>query len=286
MGARGRWRARAALAVVALGALAAPGCSLVPVLPLGPPAAGQPAPLVPREDDDVFGPSEAYVVDEDARLHPSATGRADAIWDLFVRVATPELAGSRIGRYLYADDPRSDTYAYVHFEDVEAGRWRLAANGAYADDPELLLGTLVHEYAHVLSLHTDQYDAVVLTRFETCDTLEADGGCLREDAWLTDFHEEFWSGYGAAAPDADDTADAGVRDAFYADHADDFVSAYAATNVTEDFAETFMTFVLEPNESLADPSSSMVARKLAFLAGIPQLSAIRDRIRAEFRLGR
>ena len=56
------------------------------------------------------------------------------------------------------------------------------------------------------------------------------------------------------------------------------MSDYAATNAIEDAAETFMTFVLE-DEPTGD---SMVARKIAFFWGYPELVAIRERIRTEF----
>lgn len=56
------------------------------------------------------------------------------------------------------------------------------------------------------------------------------------------------------------------------------MSDYAATNAIEDAAETFMTFVLE-DEPTGD---SMVARKLEFFWGYPELVAIRERIRTEF----
>ncbi len=55
-----------------------------------------------------------------------------------------------------------------------------------------------------------------------------------------------------------------ITDAFYTEHEEDFVSAYAATNVVEDFAESFMLFVL------------------LLFSEYPELVEIRDRIRSEF----
>ena len=65
---------------------------------------------------------------------------------------------------------------------------------------------------------------------------------------------------------------------FYAEHEDDFVSDYAATNVIEDFAESFMVYVIED----APIGDSVAAEKLRFFEAIPELAAIRDRLRAEF----
>ena len=59
------------------------------------------------------------------------------------------------------------------------------------------------------------------------------------------------------------------------------MSDYAATNVSEDFAETFATYVVE---SEVDATDSVVARKFAFFDALPEYASARDRIRAEFDL--
>ena len=56
------------------------------------------------------------------------------------------------------------------------------------------------------------------------------------------------------------------------------MSDYAATNVVEDIAESFMTFVLE-DEPTGD---TVAAQKLDFFWQLPEYVAIRERIRAEF----
>ena len=113
----------------------------------------------------------------------------------------------------------------------------------------------------------------------SCDTLQLDEGCAEPDSALWEFDQEFWAGYGSDAPDPGN-ADADIAYEFYLAHEDDFVSDYAATNVVEDFAESFMTFVLEPEPD----SDTMVARKLLFFWDRPEYLAIRDHVRAEFGL--
>ena len=56
------------------------------------------------------------------------------------------------------------------------------------------------------------------------------------------------------------------------------MSDYAATNVVEDVAESFMTWVIEDSTS----GTSLVAQKLAFFDDYPSLVGIRDRLRTEF----
>ncbi|WP_058597050.1 hypothetical protein [Microbacterium testaceum] len=150
-----------------------------------------------------------------------------------------------------------------------------AANLAYADDRDLLLTTLVHEYAHMLSLGADDTDASAVD----CDTEWAGAGCLLPGSDLQRFADRFWSGY-TDAP-ARDNVDADVAWDVYQAHEEDFVSDYAATNVSEDFAETFATYVVEPD---VDATDSVVARKFAFFDALPEYASARDRIRSEFAL--
>lgn len=227
---------------------------------------------VVQEDDD-FGTAEVYAV-RDGDLEPAPDERAATVWDLFVRVVTPAFAASSMSEYRAGDDADSDTLAYVHRAD-DPEYWVLAANLAFADDQDLLLSTLIHEYGHILSLGVADADPDVTS----CDTLELSEGCLAPDSLLLAFDERFWLPYGSDAPTPDDD-DPDAAAAFYAAHEEDFVSDYAATNVVEDFAESFMTFVLEDRPE----DSSPVAEKLLFFWDVPEYVEIRDRIRAEFSL--
>ena len=110
----------------------------------------------------------------------------------------------------------------------------------------------------------------------TCPTLELDEGCADPDSTMWRFQQQFWADY-QDAPDPSN-GEWEVTDAFYAEHEDDFVSDYAATNVVEDVAESFMTFVLEDRPS----GDSVIAAKLDFFWSVPEYVAIRERIRAEF----
>lgn len=252
---------RAAVAAVVGAVLVLAGCS----------AAGPRAADV-QEDDD-FGTAEVFAV-QGGDLDPEPDERAASVWDLFVRVVTPEFAASSMSEYRAGDDADSDTLAYVHRAD-DPQYWVLAANLAFADDQDLLLSTLIHEYGHILSLGVTDADPDATS----CDTLELSEGCLAPDSMLLAFDERFWLPYGSDAPTPDDD-DADAAATFYAAHEEDFVSDYAATNVVEDFAETFMTFVLEDRPD----DSSPVAEKILFFWDVREYVEIRDRIRAEFAL--
>ncbi len=230
-----------------------------------------PSPALVTEDDEDFGTVSVYAVLADGSLDPAASGLALEVWEAFARVATPEFVSNVMIQYRVGDAPNSDTLAYV-YQDDDPQYWILAANLATSDDPQQLVATLIHEYAHTLTLSTDELEPTA-----ECDTLAVDEGCARDDSVLNEFAQEFWSGYGNSAPDPANT-DADAAYDFYLENEEDFVSDYAATNVVEDVAESFMTFVLE-DEPTGD---SIAALKLAFFWERPDLVEIRERIRSEF----
>lgn len=228
---------------------------------------------ITTEDDDDFGTVDVYQV-VDGELQPGASGLTQKVWDTFVRVVTADFASEVMSQYRVGDAPDSDTLAYV-YQDDDPDYWILATNLATSEDTPSLIATLVHEYAHILTLTGTEMD-----RDETsCSTIELSEGCALDDSYLLAFDEQFWAGYGDSAPSVDND-DADVAYDFYLAHEEDFVSDYAATNVVEDIAESFMTFVLEDEPT--DATASVTAAKLDFFWQYPELEAIRERIRTEF----
>lgn len=238
------------------------------------------APLIDRpagssatiEEDSDFGTVEVFAVLDDGTLDPAASGLTAEVWQTFTRVATVDFAAEVMTQYRVGDAPDSDTLAYVYQED-DPDYWVLAANLATSGDVTQLIATLVHEYAHILTLDTTQLEQGA----ESCSTLDLAEGCAYEDSVLQVFTDQFWASYGDEAPDPAN-ADSDIAYEFYSEHEDDFVSDYAATNVVEDIAESFMTFVLEDEPS----GDSVIAQKLLFFWSYPEFVAIRERIRAEF----
>lgn len=233
---------------------------------------GQRPPAAESSGD--FAVTGTYALAPDGTLDPEPEGRARDVWEQFVRVATPAFVASDLTGYRTGDDPDSDTLAYVTSDENDPTTWVFAANLAYADDADLLLSTLIHEYAHLLSLGLDDVDPDATA----CDTEWSGAGCLLPDSDLERFAQRFWAGY-ADAP-ARDNVDADVAAEFYRAHDEDFVSEYAATNASEDFAETFATYVVEPDGA----RDSVIGEKFAFFDDLPEYAEARDRIRAEFGL--
>jgi hypothetical protein len=256
----------AALAGIAFGGLTLWGSLATGSVPNGSAVTGP-----TTEKDDDFGTVTIYSVLDDGTLDPSADGLTQHVWDIFTRVTTPDFASEVMTQFRVGDAPKSDTLAYV-YQDDNPDYWILAANLATSKDDADLIATLVHEYAHILTLDGTQMNQAA----GSCDTLDLDEGCALGDSYLWSFEEQFWSAY-SDAPTADNT-DEDVAYNFYLAHEEDFVSDYAATNVVEDIAESFMTFVLEDQPD----GQSVTAQKLDFFWNYPELVTIRERIRAEF----
>ena len=221
------------------------------------------------EEDADFGTVEVYDVLDDGSLAPAANGTAGEVWALFVQLVGEEAAGSSILQFKAGDAPDSDTLAYV-VQDRDPQYWTLVINLATADDPELLVATLVHEYAHVFSYAPTEFDA----KATSCSTFEVIEGCAEPDSYLWAFYDAFWAGY-AEHPDLENV-DADIAYEFYLENEEDFVSDYAATNIGEDFAESFMTFVLEDSWS----AETTTGAKLEFFTQYPELVALREQMRA------
>ncbi|WP_150951921.1 NADH:ubiquinone oxidoreductase subunit 4 (chain M) [Microbacterium testaceum] len=228
----------------------------------------------PADELDPFAITEVYEVGADGTLSPEPTPEAAEVWAGIERVFTPRGAATRIEELRLGRDVSSDTMAWVS-RSQSGEYWTFAANLSYADDNDYWMATLVHEYAHVLSLGPESSD----TFTETCDTLWTGQGCLLADADLLTFSDLFWADY-TDAPDADNI-DVDIAEAFYAAHEQDFVDAYAATNVTEDFAESFLSYVSED----AVEGDDLLSRKIAFFGEYPRYVLVRERLRAELGWG-
>lgn len=227
-----------------------------------------------RESDGHWGRVATYPVIGDGTLNPLPSGLAAEIWAAFSRIATPEYVVGHLRAFLVADAPGDPTTASVERTATRAPRWTLTMNLANASRRDAYLRALVHEYAHLLTLDENQ----VLTDSGRCATTLVQEGCLVPGSTLERFEERFWERYGSEAPDPDSSS-RGLAWRMFVAHTADFVTAYAATNVVEDAAETFAEFVIRKQP---DPNSGPWARKVLFFWEDPTYLEIREHIRSWF----
>ncbi|MET0812374.1 MAG: NADH:ubiquinone oxidoreductase subunit 4 (chain M) [Microbacterium sp.] len=232
---------------------------------------------MPDPEDETweyFDEETTFAVGADASLSPTPDAEAAAAWDLFRRVAGEDIIVDHVESFIVGDEEDSDFSAYVRPEGDDS--WALVVNLAY-DHPYDLATTMVHEYAHLLSLNATQVDHDV--DWSRCGQTWVFEGCPREDAVIARFQDRFWDMYGYDVPDGI----AGAADVaeFWSGREEQFVSEYAATSVLEDFAETFTTWVLldgAPARSWG--FRGLAEEKLEFLDDEPSIQGERERILA------
>jgi hypothetical protein len=176
------------------------------------------------------------------------------------------------------------TFAYVEPDEADPTRWVLALDIIDARDAEEQLHTLIHEFGHILTLNDRQvpfdegaYYAEDDFEYQeiaaACRTYFTGEGCSEAHSYIYLFYVRFWpeiaDEHAFIAPDDEEA----LYD-FYEQYADQFVSDYAATDPTEDIAESWTQFVLHPK-----PAGMTIAdQKVRFFYEFPELVELRRQI--------
>jgi len=239
---------------------------------------------------DVNGDTITHVSDnEDVEIDleglQQAKDQHGAIWNTFVELIPAEYR-TEIATFEVFTDGIDGTMAAVAQNEEDPTKWDLFIDVEDAADKAELAFTLIHEFAHVLSLNSEQVDPLTeaaYTDYESsesmCSTLFLDEGCSEEGSYINQFFQNYWSSIQGELDSIesieDDNEYFDALDEFYAERANEFVSDYAATNVAEDLAETFTHFVMNDK-----PSDETVANsKILFFYGFDELVQLRDQIR-------
>lgn len=232
-----------------------------------------------------------YDVEGDV-ISPDPEDTHRAIWDLY-SILIPQEQRKDIAEFQIFSDGVNEILASVIQSDKKPRAWLLAVDvqDALSQDGSLrsaeLIPTLLHEFAHILTLRHGQirYD-IALTESSTQEDLDAakeectfyftGDGCSLQDSYITAFYNEFWQSIIQEHPSSWGGAEQDLP-IFYEQYADQFVSEYAATDPSEDMAETFAYFVL-----MDKPVSDTIAnKKILFFWKYPELVDLRAYIRSK-----
>jgi hypothetical protein len=159
----------------------------------------------------------------------------EAIWTRFHRFF-PEAHIRDVDQFELFSDGEGNTLAYVDVtEEGTTLAMDIRDNRTLASEYR----TLIHEFAHVYSLPIEA--------FETDGT---DLDDLKEGTLMAEYTERFWSQYGEEWIENKFKSQP-EREAFYNNNINDFHEPYQATNPKEDFAITFLHFIINemPEES-------------------------------------
>lgn len=179
------------------------------------------------------------------------------IWNDIKSLSPDYISDKYIDSYEVFNNTSDDTLAFVADEDGN-GKWTVGINlaGYTASTKRENKMTIIHELGHIISLNSSQVNPDA----GNCPNLVLDEGCADKDSAINIFWTKFWKGI--QEPEFDQNK---------------FVTEYAATNVTEDFAETFAFFVLEKDSGFGN---SIKDQKIKSLYAHAELVEIRKQMRS------
>lgn len=155
----------------------------------------------------------------------------------------------------------------VYPNDTSLRTWTLAL--ADNDDRRVVDATILHELGHLVTISPGQLRPADGPRVEaTCRTYFTGEGCALPSSVINGFVEAFWSERELASVGTVTTAER------YRANRDGYVTEYAATNPSEDLAETFVDFMYYPKPL----GTSLADRKVSFLWEYPVLVQLRTEI--------
>ena len=233
-----------------------------------------------NEPDILYVPEEFRPFQENLQSH-------QLVWDYASALLPPEFL-KWINEYIiFTDGAGRGSAAWVDTRDpLDRSHWQLGVDVADSENPVDLTYTLIHEFGHLISINSDQ---IPLTDYyygwnqnpATCSQIALPEGCSNPDSYINLFYQNFWvdifdewrETVEKPHTNSADEFEALVSD-FYSKHQDQFVSEYAATNIYEDFAESFMLFGIEPKPT----GKNIAGRKILFFYDFPELVSMRQQM--------
>lgn len=241
------------------------------------------------EGDEIFDP--AYEEDIPANLQDEQEDEDThlQLWEYFAALIPAEQRGY-FAEYAITTDGTGGTLASVAQTTYDPNLWTLNIDVADTANYYELTYTLVHEFAHVLTLGPDQVvpslavfnnpedNDIYLRELSACPNYFPGEGCANADSYIDDFYYEFWEElreeWDPINLEEDEDARTEMLDEFYSQYEDRFVTSYAATNPEEDIAESFTFFVFSPKPA----GDSILEEKILFFYNYPELVELRAMI--------
>ncbi len=231
------------------------------------------------EPDILYAPKEFKPFQEDFQAQ-------QLVWRYASSLLPPEQL-KLITEYDVFTDGASNVLAWVNVRDeLDRSRWQLGVDIADSENPVDLTYTLIHEFGHLISLNSDQISQTDYyygwnQNPATCSQFTSPEGCSKPNSYINGFYQKFWVNIldewrktvDQPQTKSDEEFRALVRD-FYSKHEEQFVREYAATNIREDIAESFMHFVLDPKPT----GKGIVDQKILFFYDFPELVAMRQQM--------
>jgi len=248
----------------------------------------------------------SYVVNGDAITSPmfeeipvslkveqADTALQRTAWALFADLIPAENR-QMVTQFNVFTDGYSNTLAAVDQSYEDPSKWILEVDIADLDEKDALVFTLIHEYAHLLTLNETQSvpdPALLLNPYSlelqaekaaACPNYFNGLGCSRPNSYIQDFYTRFWADINDEWTQVDllqyEEGDLipyynALYD-FYIKHQDQFVDDYAVTHPAEDIAESFAYFIFSPKPA----GKTIRDQKILFFYDYPELIHIREHV--------
>lgn len=223
------------------------------------------------------------------------------IWNIFKKMASDEIIDQYIIAFEVVTDGKDGGLAYVYRSEIDPAKWILGVDVQDAENKKSLYYSLLHEFAHILTLNQNQIEPdaelatidrkdsplseddvvdLMVRKEESCKTFFVREGCTYENSYLNQFYIQFWQNiydeWEWVQGQENDDKFYEESERFYAKHKDKFITDYAATNPGEDFAETFVYFITRRKPV---NSKSIPDQKVLFMYRFPELIKMREEIR-------
>ena len=216
---------------------------------------------------------------EDAAAHQQ-------IWQYFTTLIPTDYRVT-LSEYSIMTDGQDNVLAAVAQTYDDPALWGLEVDIVDSSDYYYLTFTLVHEFAHLLTLSPAQVPPseaifndpenidIYMQEVSACPNYFPGEGCANEDSYLNAFFDEFWvdiyDEWNEINLEEDDEAYYEKLDDFYYNYQDQFLTDYSATHPVEDIAEAFSFFVFSEK-----PAGDTIAeQKILFFYQYPELVQLR-----------
>ena len=213
----------------------------------------------------------------------------EAIWERFTQLIPAEARQMLTTFEIFTDGLDGNVVA-VSVNESDVTTWLLAVDPVDSHDLAELNHTLIHEFAHLLTLNNTQVPALPwdISEFAydraggACRTYFPGEGCSLPESYINAFVTNYWLDLLAEfnAIEENSGSDEEYWDAvdeFGRTYRDQFDTDYAMSGPAEDIAESFVIFVLHERPT----GASIAEQKVRFFYDYPELVELRAEIRAQ-----
>lgn len=207
-------------------------------------------------------------------------------WDVFYSLFPKHIINQYVVYFSLMTDGLDGDLGSVFQKDKELKKWGIDIDiadmdltnidEAYVDD---YIHTFIHEFGHIISLNHDQVNPIENKNYKGYVN---DEGYARKNSYIDLFFNEFWKDQiwkeWDTAYNHDTTEDRSLAiEALYHNNINSFITEYASENPEEDFAESFVFFVMNDK-----PKGEVIKEeKILFFYQFPELIEYRLYIREQ-----